>query len=70
MKLNVTIATETHLDVQWPDGVPLPSAGDSVVMQSGSENLSFVVQSKFFSIGIDPRDGSPATQLTIQGSNR
>lgn len=68
MKIAVHVDTNEHLNVAWPDGVPLPNAGDQVVMKvSQSGSIGFVVEHRFYGIGVDPQDGSPMTTIHIKG---
>jgi hypothetical protein len=33
MKLEIRVDNDEYADIEWPDGVPLPNAGDYVQMQ-------------------------------------
>ena len=67
MKVEVFIDTQTHLNVPWPDGTPLPSTGDEVLFQlAQSGALAFTVESKFFGVGTGI-DGQPLMSIRIKG---
>lgn len=66
----IKVATDTISNVNWPSGLPIPNAGDEVVMQSGKDTLMFNVTGRHWGIGINPRDGSPLAILTIKGESR
>jgi len=50
MKPNITVETEKYATVPWPDGVPLPSTGDEVVLTYSGEQISFVVDGCAFDL--------------------
>ena len=64
LKLNIA---NRILDADWPEGVPLPMAGDKILMRIDDEAYGFIVRSRFYSIGVDHRNGKPLTVLTIEG---
>lgn len=68
MKLEIRVDTDTHLDIPWPDGIPVPMAGDQVVMKVGTETIGFTVARRFYGIGTNPHDGTPLAQLRIVGT--
>jgi len=67
MRTVVTVSIESNIGVLWPEGVPLPSSGDTVLLRHNAETLAFVVESRFFSIGIDPT-GEPLATVQIRGT--
>ena len=71
MKIEVTVDTERFLNIPWPDGVPLPNAGDFVLMQlePPESAIGFVVISRFFGIGTGI-DGQPLTVIRIEGKRQ
>lgn len=70
MKVRYEIMTDKWAAVEWPANVPIPNAGDSVIMQIDANNThAFEVTGRFYSMGIDPRDGQPETIVMIQGKS-
>lgn len=67
MKTVVTVNTKTHSGIPWPDDVPLPSTGDSVILRIQEETLAFRVKGKLYSIGVDPQTLKPLALITISG---
>jgi len=66
MKLKIVVDTDKHLDIPWPDGVPIPAAGDQVLMKTSAGGIAFTVESRFFGIGTGI-DGQPGAQVRIRG---
>lgn len=67
MKLEIRVDNHEYINIEWPDGIPLPNAGDEVVMQLKPEGVTmFIVENRFFSIGTGI-DGLPLAQVRILG---
>lgn len=67
MKVELFVDTETYSHIEWPVEVPLPNAGDEVLLQlPESGALFFIVEKRFFGIGTGI-DGKPSAQVRIQG---
>jgi len=52
----------------WPDGVPVPVAGDTVLIMIDNRSRLVTISSRLFSIGTDPRDGTPLAEIHLQSS--
>ena len=50
MKVSVTLEEKHAADLAWPDDVPLPERGDSVVLTYAGGVVEFVVDDRLFSI--------------------
>ena len=50
MKLLITVEADQYPDVPWPDGVPLPAAGDEVTLNHSGRTISFVVDGCAFDL--------------------
>jgi hypothetical protein len=61
MKLTITVETDKYANVPWPDGVPLPAAGDEVTLSRAGEQISFVVDGCAFDLTEADRDGARVT---------
>jgi|GEM_PF-5897965 hypothetical protein len=69
MKLITKLTIENKLaDIPWPEEIPAPMVGDKVVMLIGKETHAFTIRSRLYSIGIDPKNGSPLTVMCLTGS--
>ena len=67
MKVEIFVDTNEFAHLAWPDGVPIPNAGDEVLMQLKPNGVaSFIVEKRFFGIGTGI-DGQPLTKVRIQG---
>ena len=67
MKVEIYVDTNEFTHLSWPEGVPLPNAGDEVLVQlKPSGSAFFVVEKRFFGIGTGI-DGNPLTEVRIQG---
>ncbi len=64
MKLTVTVDTERYPDLSWPAGMPLPAAGDEVIVNHAGEKVSFVVDRCSFDLSVGGQDSA---QIHIQG---
>ena len=64
MKLTITVETDKYADVPWPDGVPLPAAGDEVRLNHAGEPLSFVVDGCAFDL---TESGQSEARVHIRG---
>ncbi|MEJ0038300.1 MAG: hypothetical protein WDO68_19835 [Gammaproteobacteria bacterium] len=54
MKLKITVETDKYADVPWPQEVPLPAAGDQVILNHGGEILSITVDLCVFDFSVGP----------------
>jgi hypothetical protein len=63
MKLTITVEADQYADVPWPDGVPLPAAGDEVTLNHGGRKISFVVDGCAFDLT------EAAAHVNIRGHN-
>jgi hypothetical protein len=50
MKVSVTLEEKHAADLPWPDDVPLPERGDSVVLSYAGGVVEFVVDDRLFTI--------------------
>ncbi len=64
MRLTITVEADQYADVPWPDGVPLPAAGDEVTLNHGGKNISFVVDGCAFDLTDAERNGA---RVNIRG---
>jgi hypothetical protein len=67
MKIKTTVQTDKYANVSWPDGVPLPAIGDSVVLVHAGETIEFVVDRRSFDMGTDTQSAAPMAKITIHG---
>ena len=67
MKINVTVETEELVDVPWPEGVPLPTTGDSVRLTHSGRVIEFVVDDRVFTVGADGGGGAAVPSILIRG---
>jgi hypothetical protein len=51
MKPTVTVVTDRHTDIPWPDDMALPAPGDEVNMYHAGEVISFQVDHRVFDLG-------------------
>jgi hypothetical protein len=58
MNLTITIDTEQYPDMPWPEGIPLPSAGDQVTVNHAGENVCFVVDRCAFDLTTTNHDSA------------
>jgi hypothetical protein len=64
MKLTVTVDTDQYAGLSWPQGVPLPAAGDEVTLDHDGRRVNFVVDRCAFDLtGGDPQ----GPHINIQG---
>jgi hypothetical protein len=64
MKLIITINTETLTDLPWPEGVPLPAAGDEVTLNHAGARISVLVDRCAFDL---TADAGGAARVQIRG---
>jgi hypothetical protein len=50
MKLTISVEADRYADVPWPEGVPLPAAGDEVTLNHSGRKISFVVDGCAFDL--------------------
>jgi hypothetical protein len=67
MKTRITVQTDKFANVPWPDGAPLPAAGDNVVLAHAGKKIEFVVDQRSFGIEADPQGAEQTTVITIHG---
>ena len=58
MNLTITVDTARYPDVPWPGEIPLPSAGDQVIVNHAGENISFIVDRCSFDLTTAARDSA------------
>jgi hypothetical protein len=58
MKLTITVDTDRYPDLPWPNGMPLPAAGDEVVVNHAGETISFVVDRCSFDLTREEQDSA------------
>ncbi|MHA7855414.1 hypothetical protein [Marinobacter shengliensis] len=66
MKVQIKLDSSDVMDVEWPEGVPLPMAGDHVLMKTPGGPVGVIVDRRFFGIGKDGA-GQPLAEVRIQG---
>ena len=52
----------------WPEGVPVPAVGDSVLIRVDDGSYGATIKSRFFAIGTDPKDGTPLAELHLESA--
>lgn len=62
---NITAPNVMFTEVPLDPAIPMPASGDSVVFRRNDVVWVFSVKERTISIGTDPRDGSPATSVSI-----
>jgi hypothetical protein len=67
MKIKTTVQTDKYPNVPWPEAVPLPAAGDRVVLVHEGGAIEFHVDLRSFNVGTDSRESAPMAQITIHG---
>ena len=67
MKFWVDIASpsEMFMHVSWPADVPVPAIGDTAIVRAGPVTWTFCVVGRTISIGVDPRDMTPAGHAVL-----
>lgn len=63
--LDVSTPTQMFIDVDWPQGVPHPAVGDSVILRKQDQAWVFSVLKRHIQIGVDPRTGDPQARVGL-----
>ena len=58
MKLTITVDTEQYPELSWPAGMPLPTAGDEVIVNHAGEKVSLVVDRCSFDLSTTDHDSA------------
>ena len=53
MNLTITVDTERYPDLPWPAGIPLPAAGDEVIVNHTGQKISFIVDRCSFDLSAE-----------------
>jgi hypothetical protein len=67
MKTRITVQTDKYGNLPWPDGAPLPAAGDSVVLAHEGKTIEFVVDRRSFGVETDAQQAGQMAVITIHG---
>ena len=67
--LSITTPSAVYEAVAWPQGVPYPSAGDTVHFRKDEQTWSFEVLSRTIDIGFDPRTMQPGAAVRLRVSD-
>ena len=70
MKIKTTIKTDKFSDVPWPEGLPLPSPGDSAQLRHAGQVVSFIVDHRDFSVGADAQSGEAMANIVIHAHSQ
>ncbi|MEJ1962870.1 MAG: hypothetical protein WDO56_15495 [Gammaproteobacteria bacterium] len=67
MKIKTIVQTDKHPNVPWPEEVPLPSAGDSIMLTHDGQTLEILVDQRTFNVGTDSQESARMVQIIIHG---
>lgn len=67
MNIKTTVQTDRHPNIPWPEGVPLPAAGDNVVLTHDGQTIEFLVDQCSFNVGTGSQEATRMVQITIHG---
>jgi hypothetical protein len=67
MSLKIAVHTDKYAEVAWPNGVPLPATGDSVVLAYSGGTISFVVDQRSFELTSNAANADATARITIHG---
>lgn len=62
---DIQTATAHFHGVSWPQDVPHPAIGDSLVWRSGNVAWVFQVTKRHIQIGTDPQTGDPQARVML-----
>lgn len=66
----IIVHTETETSLPWPDGIPPPLVGDTVIFRAGPDAFGFVVKNRTWDVGLDERLGRQTAVLIVTGESQ
>lgn len=70
MKLTTTINIAEYALLPWPENIPLPNIGDTILFMTPGGSRAGKLDRRTFGIGTDPKTGQPAATLSLQVSGK
>lgn len=65
MKLRIALNIGEFAQLPWDAAIPLPNIGDAIIYMTPEGSRTGTLTSRTFSVGADPRDGSPLTLVHL-----
>lgn len=64
--IDIESPKEMFTRVKWPEGVPFPATGDTVLFRQKEVTWVFKVTSRLIGIGYDPLTRQPAANVSLK----
>lgn len=66
----IIVHTETETSIPWPEGVPPPLVGDTVIFRAGPDAFGLLVKNRMWDVALDERLGRQTAVLVISGESQ